>query len=134
MHRLLALGSAARRHFKVTLAVVLTVGCLVLAFATGFWLLFRLAYLTAFALPLLYFWTKAMSDSLDIEVQRTTQRVTQGQPIEGRITVRSRSILPKMWLEVEDPSSVPGHNAKRVITMGARGMASWDYRTRTRVR
>lgn len=134
MERLLALGAAARRNFNVTFAVVLTVGCFALAFATGFWLLFRLAYLTAFALPLLYFWTKAMADSLDVEVQRTTQRVTQGQPIEGRITVRSRSILPKVWLEVEDPSSVPGHNTKRVLTLGSRGLASWDYRTRTRVR
>ena len=134
MQRLIALAGVVQRHFNVSLAIFLTVGCFVLAFATGFWLLFRLAYLTAFALPLLYFWTRAMSDSLDVEVQRTTQRVTQGQPIEGRITVRSRSILPKMWLEVEDPSSVPGHNAKRVLTLGARGVASWDYRTRTRVR
>ena len=94
MQRLLALGAAASRHMNVTLAVLITVGCFVLAFATGFWLLFRLAYLTAFALPLLYYWTRAMSNSLEVEVQRTTQRVTQGQPIEGRITVRSRSILP----------------------------------------
>ncbi|MFA7248725.1 MAG: DUF58 domain-containing protein [Dehalococcoidia bacterium] len=134
MQQLLALGAGARRNFNVTLAVVITVGCFVLAFATGFWLLFRLAYLTAFALPLLYFWTKRMADSIDVEVHRTTQRVTQGQPIEGRITIRSRSVLPKVWLEVEDPSSVPGHNAKRVLTLSSRGVASWDYRTRTRVR
>ena len=134
VQRLLALGAAASRHVNVTLAVLITVCCFVLAFATGFWLLFRLAYLTAFALPLLYYWTRAMSNSLDVEVQRTTQRVTQGQPIEGRITVRSRSLLPKVWLEVEDPSSVPGHNEKRVVTLGSRGVTSWDYRIRTRVR
>jgi len=67
-------------------------------------------------------------------VERTTHRVTQGQPIEGHITVRSRSILPKVWLEIEDPSSVPGHSAQRVFTMGARGVTSWAYRTRTRMR
>ncbi len=134
MQRLLSLGASIRRHFNVTLAVTLTLGCFVLAFASGFWLLFRLAYLTAFALPMLYFWTRAMANSLEVEVQRTTQRVTQGQPIDGQITVRSRSILPKVWLEVEDPSSVPGHNASRVLTLGARGSFSWHYRTRTRVR
>ena len=134
MQQPLALGMALRRHFNVTLAVVLTVVCFVVAFATGFWLLFRLAYVTAFALPLLHFWTKAMVDGLEVEVQRTTQRVTQGQPIEGRITIRSKSILPKVWLEVEDPSSVPGHNARRVLTLGARGVDSWDYRTQTRIR
>ena len=42
MQRWLALGAAARRHFNVTLAVALTVGCFIIAFSTGFWLLFRL--------------------------------------------------------------------------------------------
>ncbi|MEI7926754.1 MAG: hypothetical protein WCI61_11295, partial [Chloroflexota bacterium] len=134
MERLFALGAAIRRNVNVSIAVILTVGCFVLAFATGFWLLFRLAYITAFALPLLYFWTKAMAESLDVEVQRTTQRVTRPSIGWPCVTVRSRSILPKVWLEVEDPSSVPGHNSKRVLTLGSRGVVSWDYRTRTRVR
>ena len=134
MQRLLAIGRAARRNANATLAVVIAFVCFVIALSSGFWLLFRLSYVVAFALPLLYFWTRIVARSLEVEVQRTTQRVTQGQPIEGRITVRSRTILPKMWLEVEDPSSVPGHNARRVLALGAQGIASWDYRTRTRVR
>ncbi len=119
---------------NVTLALVIALICVIVGMATGFWLLFRIAYVIAAAIPLLYFWTRAMADSLDVDVQRTSHRVTQGQPIEGKITVRSRSILPKVWLEVEDPSSVPGHSAKRVFTMGTRGVNSWAYRTRTRVR
>ena len=119
---------------NVSLAAIVAVVCVAVGFATGFWLLFRIAYVIIFAIPLLYFWTRAMADSLDVEVNRTSHRVTQGQPIEGHITVRSRSILPKVWLEVEDPSSVPGHSAQRVFTMGSRGAMSWAYRTRTRVR
>lgn len=122
------------RRGNVTLAAAVAGVCIVVGLATGFWLLFRIAYVIAVAIPLLYFWTRAMADSLDVDVRRTSQRVTQGQPIEGRITVRSRSILPKVWLEVEDPSSVPGHSAQRVFTMGTRGVTSWAYRTRTRVR
>jgi len=122
------------RRGNVTLAAVVAAVCVVVGFATGFWLLFRIAYVIVVAIPLLYFWTRAMANSLEVEVQRTSQRVTQGQPIEGQITVRSRSILPKVWLEVEDPSSIPGHSAQRVFTMGARGVRSWAYRTRTRVR
>ena len=119
---------------NVSLAAIVAIVCVVVGFATGFWLLFRIAYVIIFAIPLLYFWTRAMADSLDVQVTRTSHRVTQGQPIEGHITVRSRSILPKVWLEVEDPSSVPGHSAQRVFTMGSRGAMSWAYRTRTRVR
>lgn len=122
------------RRGNVTLAVVVALVCMVVGFATGFWLLFRISYVIFAAIPLLYFWTRAMADSLEVDVLRTSHRVTQGQPIEGRITVRSRSILPKVWLEVEDPSSVPGHSAQRVFTMGSRGVMSWAYRTRTRVR
>ncbi len=122
------------RRGNVTLAATVAAICIVVGFATGFWLLFRVAYVIVVAIPLLYFWTRAMANSLEVAVQRTSHRVTQGQPIEGHITVRSRSILPKVWLEVEDPSSIPGHSAQRVFTMGTRGVKSWDYRTRTRVR
>lgn len=122
------------RRGNVTLAAAVAAVCVVVGFATGFWLLFRIAYVIAVAIPLLYFWTRAMADSLEVDVQRTSHRVTQGQPIEGHITVRSRSILPKVWLEVEDPSSVPGHSAQRVFTMGSRGSMSWAYQTKTRVR
>lgn len=122
------------RRGNVALAAAVAVVCIVVGLATGFWLLFRIAYVIVLAIPLLYFWTRAMADSLTVEVQRTSHRVTQGQPIEGHVIVRSRSILPKVWLEVEDPSSIPGHSAQRVFTMGMRGVMSWSYRTRTRVR
>ena len=125
---------ALRRHHNVSLAAFLAVLSIVVGFGSGFWLLFRLAYLTLFAIALLYFWTRAMARGLSVSVERTTQRVTQGQAIEGRITVRSSALIPSMWLEVEDPSSVPGHTVKRVLTLGARGVAAWNYRTRTRVR
>lgn len=127
------LREVARRG-NVALAAAVAVTCVAVGLATGFWLLFRVAYVIAIAIPLLYFWTRAMANSLDVEVKRTSHRVTQGQPIEGHITVRSRSVLPKVWLEVEDPSSIPGHSARRVFTMGMRGVMSWGYRTRTRVR
>ena len=75
---------------NVSLAAIVAIVCVVVGFATGFWLLFRIAYVIIFAIPLLYFWARAMADSLDVQVDRTSHRVTQGQPIEGHITVRSR--------------------------------------------
>ncbi len=116
------------------MAVILVVVCILVGFATGFWLLFRVAYFVGLTIPLLYLWTRSMADSLEVEVIRQTHRVTQGQALEGRITVRSRSPLPKIWLEVEDPSSVPGHSSRRIVTLGSHGMFAWNYRTRTRVR
>jgi uncharacterized protein (DUF58 family) len=117
-----------------SIAVTLALLCVVLGFATGFWLLFRLSYLIAFAVPGLYFWTRSMSRSLEVEVHRRTHRVTQGQTLDGRIIVRSRSLLPKLWLEVIDHSSVPGYSSKRVLTLSSNAVAGWSYATPARVR
>ena len=128
------LVSLTRRYPSASIALGLGVGCAILGFATGFWLLFRLSYLIAFAVPAFYFWTRSMSRGLEVEVIRRTHRVTQGQSLEGRVVIRSRSRLPKLWLEVEDPSSVPGHDARRVVTLGPQGVAAWTYSTPARVR
>lgn len=126
--------SRMRRHINVTVTAFVAVLCIVVGFATGFWLLFRLAYVILLAIPLAYLWTREMAKGLEVEVHRTDQRVTQGHPIEGRVWIRSKSLLPKVWLEVEDPSTLPGHAARRVLTLPVRGTASWSYRTRTRLR
>ncbi|MDA0269720.1 MAG: DUF58 domain-containing protein [Chloroflexi bacterium] len=128
-----AIATVKRRH-NVAIVSAVAVVCVVVGFATGFWLLFRLAYVVAVAVPLAYFWTRAMANGLEVEVHRTSQRVTQGQPLEGHLVIRSRSPLPKIWLEVKDPSSIPGHASRRAMTLGWKGVEAWSYRTRTRVR
>ncbi|MDA1004394.1 MAG: DUF58 domain-containing protein [Chloroflexi bacterium] len=134
MSRLVRMVRWSRHHQNVTLAVATAVACVLIGLATGFWLLFRVAYAAAVAVPLIYLWTRSMADGLEVGITRRSHRVTQGQHLEGQILVRSRSFLPKIWLEVEDPSSVPGHSAHRVITLGSRSVAAWSYRTPTRVR
>ena len=123
-----------RRYPSASVALSLGVICAILGVATGFWLLFRLSYILAFAVTAFYFWTRSMAEGLEVEVIRRTHRVTQGQALEGRVIIRSRSRLPKLWLEVEDPSSVPGHDSRRVVTLGSQGVAAWTYSTPARVR
>ena len=134
MNALVRVLGWSRRHHSVLLATLLVVVCVSVGLATGFWLLFRLAYVMGVAIPLVYLWSRSMVNGLEVEVYRRTQRVSQGQPLEGRIIVRSTSLLPKVWLEIEDPASVPGHAAKRVTTLGSRGVDAWSYRTPTRRR
>ena len=134
MNALVGVLGWSRRHHSVLLAALLVVVCITVGLATGFWLLFRLAYVVGVAIPLVYLWSRSMVNGLEVDVFRRTQRVSQGQPLEGRIVLRSNSLLPKVWLEVEDPASVPGHTAKRVMTLGSRGVDAWRYRTPTRRR
>lgn len=118
-----------RRYPNVTWALGVAAVCFITGFATGFWLLFRLAYVILLVIPLVYFWTRSMIDDLEVEVHRYTQRVSQGQSLDGRIVLQSTSRIPKVWLEVRDSASIPGHAPHRVITMSARSAYSWHYQT-----
>ena len=129
MGALRRLTAGARSHPNATGALALAGFCFVAGFATGFWLLFRLAYVLALVVPVVYLWTRSMINTVEVEVVRRTQRVSQGQPLFGRIVVRSTSRIPKVWLEVEDQASVPGHEARRVVTLGSRGIEAWSYET-----
>ena len=134
MNDLVRLWGWGQRHLNVLLAATVAVVCVVVGLATGFWLLFRMAYVVALAIPLSYFWTRSMVNRLEVDIVRRTQRVTQGQALQGRIMVRSTTWVPKVWLEVEDQSSIPGHQQKRIITLAAGGVAAWSYATPARRR
>jgi uncharacterized protein (DUF58 family) len=121
--------SGARRHPNVLVALLVAAVCFLVGFATGFWLLFRLAYLLALVVPIVYYWTRSMIDDLEVEVVRRTQRVSQGQSLDGRIVLRNTSRLPKVWLEIEDRASIPGHSTRRVMTLRGRGVGVWRYVT-----
>lgn len=122
------------RNRTVPLIGLLFILCVVFAFATGFWLLFRLAYILLAATPLCYLWARFNVSGLEVEVERVIDRAQVGQYAEERISVRNRSRLPKVWLEVEDPSALPEYHPGRVITLGGHGRKTWRARTLLRRR
>ena len=128
-----AAGFAARRP-NVLIAAGVALFTVAVASATGFWLLFRFAYLIAITIPLLYIWNRSMIRGIDVEVLRRDQRVSRGRPMQGRVIVRSRSWLPKVWLEIHDHSTLPDHVTNRVVTLGRRGVDVWHYETPARRR
>jgi uncharacterized protein (DUF58 family) len=117
------------RHRSLTAVSVIFVVALVCGFATGFWLLFRLAYVALAAVPLSYVWARLNLWGLEVTVERRVDRLLEGQSTEDRITVRNRSWFSKLWLEVDDPSDLPGRAVKRVVSLGARQFRSWRVST-----
>ncbi len=118
----------------LTLVALILLACVFIAFATGFWLLFRLVYIIAIAVPfawLLVWWN---TRDLEAEVDRRTSRAQVGQEALEIIEVRNKSFLPKVWLEVEDPSGLPGHRSKRVVIIPPRRSRNWMVTTRLRRR
>ncbi len=127
-----SLFSAERRTLTLVLLILLT--CVFVAFGTGFWLLFRLVYIIAMAVPaawLLVWWN---TRDIDAEVDRKTARAQVGQEAQEIIEVRNKSFLPKVWLEVEDPSDLPGHRSKRVVIVPPRRSRNWVVNTPLRRR
>src|SRR5487761_1145841 len=105
------------RRRSVPLVVIVFAITIVFAFATGFWLLFRLAYVLLVAVPLAYLWARFNISALDVTVERLVDRAQVGQYAEERVTVVNRSLFPKLWIEVEDPSPLAQHSAGRVISL-----------------
>lgn len=117
------------RRRTLTLVVAILLAATIVGLGTGFWLLFRLAYVVAFAVPLA--WLLAWYNTRNIEVyaDRRTDRAQVGQEAAEEIVVRNRGFLPKLWLEVEDPSDLPGHRSRRVVVIPPRRSRSWLVET-----
>ncbi|MBI2171081.1 MAG: DUF58 domain-containing protein [Chloroflexi bacterium] len=116
------------------LVLALTLIVLIFALVTGFPLLMRLFYVLTLAIAGGYLWAWLNLRWLEAHIERRTQRVHVGQPVEERITVRNTSFLPKPWLEVTDLTDIPGHYTGQVVGLTGRGFRSWRTRTLARRR
>lgn len=128
--RRLARKAFDRDHRTLTLVVVILLGALFLAFGTGFELLFRLAWVVGLLIPLSWFIAWSSTRGLEVTAQRRTGRAQVGQEAQEVIEVHNRSLLPRLWLEIDDPSGMPGHHSRRVVVVPARGSRSWLVDTR----
>jgi uncharacterized protein (DUF58 family) len=113
------------RHQNLIIVFVALTAAWVLALASGFWFLFRLAYVLSALVPLSFLWAWANLRGLEVSVHRYAQRVQVGEDASERVSVANRSPFPKLWLEVEDPSDLPGYRVKAVVALSARGRRSW---------
>ncbi len=121
-----------RRTLTLVLLILLT--CVFVAYGTGFWLLFRLVYIIAMAVPAAWALVWWNTRDIEAEVDRRTTRAQVGQEAQEIIEVRNKSFLPKVWLEVEDPSDLPGHRSKRVVIIPPRRSRNWVVNTPLRRR
>jgi uncharacterized protein (DUF58 family) len=101
------------------------------AIATGRQLLYNLWYLLTSLLIFSYLW--AWSGVRWVEVERHTRaaRSQVGKVVEERVVVKNRGRIPKLWLEVRDHSTLPNHQASRVISpLGSQKMYARTIKTR----
>jgi uncharacterized protein (DUF58 family) len=101
------------------------------AIGTGREMLYNLWYLLTALVIFSYLWAWTGVRWVQVERHTRTGRSQVGKMAEERFVVRNRGLVPKLWLEVRDDSTLPQHHVSRVISpLGSRKMQTWTIKTR----
>lgn len=74
-------------------------------------------------------WSRLSLRGLKVTRETYGDRAQVGERISERIRIQNLSRLPRLWIEVVDQSTLPGHRVGRVVQLGPRGETSWDIST-----
>lgn len=116
-----------RSRFVLLLCVLVAVA----AILTRNDILYNLWYLLMALLVLSFLWAWVGIRWVRVERQTRTTRSQVGKWLEERLVVTNTGILPKVWLEVRDHSTLPEHQVSRVISP-LPGTKSYAKTVRTR--
>jgi uncharacterized protein (DUF58 family) len=76
-----------------------------------------------------YLWSRFSLRGLAVRRETATDRVQVGQTLRERLELRNRGLVAKLWIEVRDYSSLPGHAASRVVHVRGRDTVVWTADT-----
>lgn len=74
-------------------------------------------------------WTRLSLKGLSVARTSGSDRAQVGQTLRETLAVRNGGRLSKLWVELLDRSSLPGHDPGRVVTVPGRKAVEWDTRT-----
>ena len=114
--------------------LLLTVALYIVALTLGLRLLYYLSYVLSAVLICSWIWARLNLSALDIRRESRRQQAQVGEVFEETFQVRNRSFIPKLWVEVRDHSTLPGHQAAAVISIKGGRQKRWRVRTQTRRR
>ncbi len=113
----------------------LLIAALLTGLFTGRAFFFTLAYLFAGLLFVSLVWAWNSVRWLTISRKTRARRAQVGRKLEETFIIYNRSILPKLWLEVRDHSTLPSHYASHVVpALGGRKRYQWTVETLCLVR
>jgi uncharacterized protein (DUF58 family) len=94
-------------------------------------ILFILDYVLIGLLILSWWWSYFSIRFLEFNRIATQERAQVGESFSENFTIRNKGILPKLWLEIQDTSDLPGHShkVKSVHSIAPRGQAEWQAQT-----
>ncbi len=110
-------------------AILLILVLLFFSISSGWSVLYKLTYVLLILFILSWLWARYSLRKLTFHRNTTSGRVQVGEVFEERLMLDNISVLPKLWVQIADGSTLPGHRAGYVASMGGRKRAMWKART-----
>src|SRR4051812_4368533 len=104
------------------------------AVTSGWNVLYILTYVLLCLVIFSWLWTRNSLRQLVFRRSGVRGRVQVGEVFEERLALDNLSTLPKLWVQIADGSTLPGHHAGYVASMGGRKRAIWRAKSRCRQR
>jgi uncharacterized protein (DUF58 family) len=103
---------------------------LLFALNTGREWAYNLVYFITGVIVVALWWAWANLRGLTLKRGSRIQRSQVGKYFEESLELANRSRWPKLWVEVDDDSDLPGHQVSRVVnSLAARASSRWQVRT-----
>ncbi|MEO8208506.1 MAG: DUF58 domain-containing protein [Chloroflexota bacterium] len=118
-----------RRLFRRLELLLIATVLAIAAFSTGLPFLFYLVYLAIFVVGGSYVLTRLGLSDLEAGYSVSQLSGHVGDRLQVTYTVRNTSRMPKPWLEIHNPTSLPAGLPGRAIGLGAMSERSWLVRT-----
>jgi len=106
------------------IALLLWLFSLLLALNSGRDLLYNIFYMLSVILVGSWLWAWANVSGIHLSRLTRARRSQVGKITEEQFEISNRSRLPKLWLEIRDHSTLPGHHPSRVVSSLGRQEAS----------
>ncbi len=110
-------------------AILLIIILAFFAVSSGWHPLYILMYVLLCLLILAWVWSRYSLRQMVFRRTSASGRVQVGETFEERLMLDNLSALPKLWVQIADGSTLPGHRAGYVASMGGRKRATWRART-----
>jgi len=99
------------------------------AISSGWRVLYLLTYVMLTLFILSWIWARYSLRKMIFRRTASVGRVQVGEIFDERLMLDNVSVMPKLWVQIADSSTLPGHRAGYVASMGGRKRATWRART-----
>jgi len=103
-------------ELRNALPFLIWAAALAVALNSGWVVAYRLLYLFTLLIVLGLFWSGGAVWSLSIRREPLSGAAHVGEHIVERVRIRNRSLLPQLWVVIDDESELPLHRLRRVLS------------------